>query len=195
MNGFTNLAQMNPPHSVSERDGGLHVVTHDRTDFWRATFYGFTRDDGHFLYRTVAGDFTAEVVFEGRYETLYDQAGLMIRIDEKNWVKTGIEYTDGVTHLSAVATRDFSDWSVMPLPWAKDRPLALRLTRHAEAVRIQFKDEDEGDRWQMLRLAYLPPTPSVQIGVMCCSPQRQGFEAMFHTFNVGPAIDRALHDA
>lgn len=190
---FSKLVPFNPPLSMREDAGALHVVTRDKTDFWRSTFYGYDRDDGHFLYQSVEGDFTATVTFEGRYQTLYDQAGLMVRIDDRNWIKSGTEYTDGATHLSAVVTRDFSDWSVMPLPWAKDRPLTLRLTRHAEAYRIQFKDEI--GRWQLIRLAYLPPTPSVQIGLMCCSPQREGFEAVFRDFKVGPAIERNLHEA
>src|ERR1043166_99071 len=38
-----------------------------------------------------AGDFTAELRVAARYEALYDQAGLMVRIDEANWVKAGVE--------------------------------------------------------------------------------------------------------
>jgi uncharacterized protein len=188
---FSKLASMNPPLSIREQGGTLHVVTRDKTDFWRGTFYGFYRDDGHFLYTEAEGDFTAEVTFEGKYRELYDQAGLMVRIDEQHWIKTGIEYTDSVTHLSAVVTNTFSDWSVTPLAWAKDRPVTLRLTRHDTAFRIQYKTET--GEWQMLRLAYLPRSPAVQIGLMCCSPQREGFEVIFHAFSVGPAIDRALH--
>lgn len=192
MSGFSGLVAMNAPLSMREADGALRVVTRDQTDFWRGTFYGFYRDNGHFLYRVVEGDFTATVVFEGRYRELYDQAGLMVRLQDTHWIKTGIEYTDGMTHLSAVVTNESSDWSVMPLPWAKDRPLALRLTRHGDAYRIQFKDERSV--WQMARLASLPASPTVQVGLMCCSPQREGFEAVFHAFDVGPPIERRLHD-
>jgi uncharacterized protein len=192
MSDFSRLVQFNPPLSVREHEGALHVVTRDKTDFWQGTFYGFYRDDGHFLYRMTEADFTAEVTFEGRYAALYDQAGLMVRVDAKHWIKTGIEYTDGVTHLSAVVTNGLSDWSVTPLPWAKDGPVTLRLTRHDTAYRIQYKTEHGA--WQMLRLAYLPISPAVQIGLMCCSPQREGLEAIFHDFTLGPAIDRNLHE-
>ena len=75
-------------------DGGATITVHTaaRTDFWRTTHYGFIRDSGHFYYRPVAGDFTAEVEVRGRYQDLYDQAGLMVRQDAHTWMKCGIEF-------------------------------------------------------------------------------------------------------
>ena len=61
----------------------------------------------------------------GHYKELYDQAGLMVRLDEKNWLKTGIEYVKGVQNVSAVVTREVSDWSVVPL---QASPTAVWLT-------------------------------------------------------------------
>lgn len=112
---FSQMTWFNEPSQSSIVDGSLHAVTKSKTDFWRKTFYGFTRDDGHFLYGDVSGDFTAEVTISGSYETLYDQSGLMLRVDEEQWLKAGVEYTDGAMHLSTVVTRGFSDWSMIPL--------------------------------------------------------------------------------
>jgi len=190
---FEGLAWLNPPLEETRADGALTVKTRGSTDFWQQTFYGFRRHSGHFLHRTVAGDFTASVKFIGRYEALYDQAGLMVRADETHWVKTGIEYTDGERHLSAVVTNDFSDWSVLPYSHARDE-VSVRLTRHGEAIRIQYEDPTTG-HWQMVRLAYLKPAAELQVGMMCCSPEREGFEVTFHDFEIGPPIDRALHAA
>ena len=74
----------------------------------------------------------------GAYHDLYDQAGLMIRIDERNWITCGIELVDGVQQVSAVVTREFSDWSVRPLPEA---PVDLRLTlaRRGDSVAIHSR--------------------------------------------------------
>ncbi|MDX2005853.1 MAG: DUF1349 domain-containing protein [Meiothermus sp.] len=182
---------LNEPPRWKLEPAALEVVTADRTDFWRETHYGFVRDDGHFFYQEVAGDFSVEVGIVGKYQHLYDQAGLMVRLDERNWIKAGVEFTDGLPHLSAVVTRDFSDWSVLPLPHSPPK-VWLRLTRHGSAVRVQYSFE--GSRWALLRLAYLPDAPVVQAGMMCCSPQRSGFEVRFEGFRVGEAVVRELHE-
>jgi regulation of enolase protein 1 (concanavalin A-like superfamily) len=187
---FEELHWLNPPLAESRRDGVIAVKTRAATDFWQETFYGFRRHSGHFLHKAVQGDFTAAVKFIGRYEALYDQAGLMVRVDETHWVKTGIEFTDGERHLSAVVTNGFSDWSVLPYR-APQEEVSIRLTRHGEAIRVQY---EENGRWQMVRLAYLWPAAALQVGLMCCSPEREGFEVTFRDFRIGPPIDRALHD-
>ena len=65
----------------------------------------------------------------------------MLYVDANNWIKTGIEFTDGTQHFSIVITRDgFSDWSVIPLG-VRVEPIRLRLTRHSEALRIQYHQE------------------------------------------------------
>ena len=94
----------------------MSVVTGFKTDFWQSTFYRIQRDNVHFYHTEVKKDFSAEFVIDGYYEELYDQAGLMLRVDALNSIKTGIEFTDGIQHFSTVITRDgFSDWSVIPL--------------------------------------------------------------------------------
>ena len=181
---------LNEPRVWSVDDDTIRADTEANTDFWRKTFYGFIRDSGHFYYRSVSGDFTAEVTLSGRFETLYDQSGLMLRVDERNWLKTGIEYTDGATHVSTVITRDFSDWSMVPWP-AYVGSLQIRLTRHDTALRVQCLGDD--GVWQLLRLGYLELPETVQVGVMCCSPEREGFAATFTDFRVSEPISRDLH--
>jgi regulation of enolase protein 1 (concanavalin A-like superfamily) len=182
---------LNEPPVWSFVNGELSLRTGNETDFWRETFYGFTRDSGHAWLRPVSGDFTAEVTVRGDYETLYDQAGLMLRVDAANWIKTGIEYTDGLMHFSVVVTRGVSDWSVIPLPRAKPSDdVKVRLTRHGDAVRVQFSVA--GAPWQMARLCPFS-AGDAQIGMAACSPQRAGFGARFTGFSVGPAISRELH--
>ncbi|RKN41874.1 DUF1349 domain-containing protein [Streptomyces hoynatensis] len=188
------MSWLNEPPSWSVEDGRLTATTGPETDFWRETFYGFVRDDGHFLYREVHGDFTAQVTLSGDYETLYDQSGLMVRGDRRTWLKTGVEFTDGLPHLSAVLTREHSDWSVVPLPElpGPEGTLTLRVTRHGAALLVQYLRPD--GRWQLLRLGHLPLGEVSRVGVMCCSPERGGFTARFTGFSVGDPIERRLHE-
>jgi regulation of enolase protein 1 (concanavalin A-like superfamily) len=174
-----------------EADGVLSVVTGEKTDFWRKTHYGFIRDDGHLRYETVESDFTAEVAFAGDYRELYDQAGLMVRIDERHWLKAGIELAAGRRMLSVVVTREFSDWSATPLP-VEAEWLRLRLTRHGSAIRAEWAADAAEPKFEMLRLAYMPEGAAM-VGPMCCSPERAGFEARFKNFRTGPAIALGLH--
>jgi regulation of enolase protein 1 (concanavalin A-like superfamily) len=182
---------LNEPPAWREENGALALTTGERTDFWQHTFYGFQRDTGHAWLKPVSGDFTAFATVIGAYEQLYDQAGLMLRIDERNWVKTGIEYTDGLMHFSVVVTREVSDWSVIPLPDATpEDDVHVRLTRHGDAIRVQYAIGEKS--WQLARLAPFSGAEA-EVGVMACSPERSGFQARFRNIAVGPPIERKLH--
>jgi uncharacterized protein len=182
---------LNEPASWSFENGMLSISTDEHTDFWRRTFYGFERDSGHARLCPVSGDFTASAVVVGKYEHLYDQAGMMLRVDERNWIKTGIEFTDGFMHFSVVVTREVSDWSVIPLPEARpEDEVHIRITRHGEAVRVQYSIH--GRPFQLARLAPFSGADAL-VGVMACSPERGGFEAVARDIIIGPAISAKLH--
>jgi uncharacterized protein len=171
----------NEPPFWKDQEGTVTVTSGAKTDFWRITHYGFIRDSGHFYYQEVTGDFTAIVKIIGQYQTLYDQAGLMVRLDEKTWIKTGIEFVDGVQQVSAVVTRDYSDWSVVPLP-QNPPSLWLRLQRRSGTVEVQYSLD--GTQYTMLRLAHLTEEKTVQVGIMCASPESEGFHVKFDKFNI-----------
>jgi hypothetical protein len=120
------------------------------------------------------------------YKDLYDQAGLMVREDEATWMKCGIEFVHGRQFVSAVVTRDFSDWSVMPLSQPPEA-LWLRVIRDEATVEVSFS-LDSVD-YTMIRTAHLSPAQSVDVGVMCASPEGGGFESVFDGFSVG-ALER-----
>ncbi|UOQ54893.1 DUF1349 domain-containing protein [Hymenobacter cellulosivorans] len=182
---FTTMRWLNAPKKSTVTANKVQVQVDGGTDFWRVTHYGFIRDNGHFFYQEQEGDFLAKVKIVGQYKELYDQAGLMIRLDEKNWIKTGIEYVKGVQNVSAVVTREVSDWSVVP---RQDSPKAVWLTllRKGDYVEIQYSFDNKD--FKMLRLAYFPPTPGkkVQIGLMCAAPDGKGFPVEFEDFSIGP---------
>lgn len=176
----------------AERDGtDLVVTTAPRGDFWRRTSYGFVNDDGHALLADFPPGTAVEVTFEGDFTELYDQAGLMVRVDPENWVKAGIEYTDGAPHLGAVVTREFSDWSQSPVPEWAGKPVTVRVSREGDALTLRARSAD--GPWRMLRLAPLAPDASATAGPYCCSPLREGLTVRFTSFTTGPA-DESLHE-
>jgi regulation of enolase protein 1 (concanavalin A-like superfamily) len=46
------------------------------------------------------------------HTTRFDQAGMMVRADERTWLKAGLEVTSGAVQVSTVFTRGFSDVSM-----------------------------------------------------------------------------------
>jgi regulation of enolase protein 1 (concanavalin A-like superfamily) len=171
----------NEPMTWTVIDKTIIITADPKTDFWRKTHYGFIRDNGHCYYQSLSGDFTAEVKVSGEYATLYDQAGLMLRLDEANWLKCGIEFVNGRQYVSAVVTRDYSDWSVVPLP-QNPASLWLRLKRSGTTVEVEYSLD--GETYAMLRVTYLPQADIAHVGPMCAAPEGEGFTARFEQFNI-----------
>lgn len=186
------LTWLNEPPRWRQDGEQLVVRAGAKTDFWRTTHYGFIRDTGHAFLTPLTGDFTAEVEVRGAYATLYDQAGLMLRIDEHSWIKCGIEYVGDVQQASAVVTRDYSDWSVAPLD---NNPPAiwLRVVRKGDGVEIFYSLD--GHDFRLLRLAYLPPAATLHVGPMCAAPDGEGFDVTFVGFRVRHHVRGAHTDA
>ena len=168
------------------RDADALVVTTDaRTDFWRETHYGFTRDSGHLFGVATDGDFTAELRVRAAYRELYDQAGIMVRIDEARWIKAGIELSDGRAMLSSVLTLGQSDWATAA--YGHDpADVRLRVTVGGGVLRLQVS--------ALVRLCPFPRADSYLVGPMCCTPERAGLEVAFSEFRVGSPHTKALHD-
>ncbi|MCX5514581.1 DUF1349 domain-containing protein [Kaistia algarum] len=188
---FLEGSWLNEPATWRVDESGLSLTTDEQTDFWRETHYGFSRDSGHFLGFSAADGFTASIRIQGEFRTLYDQAGLMLRLDETRWIKTGVEFTDGERFLSAVLTDGRSDWSVAR-PFDVVDDFCVRVTVKGGAVRIQASLD--GVFWPLLRLAPIPVAARYQIGPMACTPERGGLQVRFSQFEIGPATTKDLHD-
>ena len=161
---------LNEPASWSGSLDALTVECEPGTDFWRTTHYGFVRDSGHFAYVELGSGIA--VRFRGDFAAQYDQAGLMLRVDESNWIKAGIELADGRSWLSVVVTRGLSDWSQQPAPEPDaDGFWTVRAVRDHDSVQLLCGD-------QPIRLA--PLSGDVLAGPMCAAPEGPGFTCSFH---------------
>ena len=172
---------LNEPASWSRTESELIISPDEGSDFWRITNYGFVHDNGHAWLERVDGDFDAAVELAADYREQYDQAGLMIRVDPENWLKTGIEYVDGRCFLSAVVTRGFSDWSIAPLD-RRPETVAVRIHRRGDSITIETSAD--GAPFQTLRITHLPPGPDSAVGPAACAPSASGFTARFTKFKI-----------
>jgi regulation of enolase protein 1 (concanavalin A-like superfamily) len=172
---------LNEPSSWKVKDGNLKMNVTPESDFWRKTHYGFTVDDGPFYYTTRGGEFEVSVKISGSYKTRFDQMGLMLRIDEEHWIKTGIEYVDGVYNFSTVVTDVYSNWSVIELN-GKPESIWIKAVRRIDAVEIFYSLD--GVKYKMSNVAYLSDKKPVMVGMMAASPDGDGFDALFEDFSV-----------
>jgi uncharacterized protein len=178
---LSRMTWLNPPASEFYDAGSLTVRCKGKTDFGRKTFYGYVNDNGHFLHVPAEGEFTFQARVSGNYSQLYDQAGLMVRLDEKHWMKCGSEYFDGRRWASVVVTHDFSDWSTMD-DLSQNAPIYWRVMRKKDSLEAQCSID--GEKFTTVRQAYFPPRVAVEVGVMCAAPEGSGFDSTFDLLEI-----------
>lgn len=167
---------LNEPLIWQKQNDIIQITSDKDTDFWRKTHDEVIRDNGHFYYEEVGGNFTAKVKVSGQYQNLYDQAGLMVRLDKENWLKFGVELVEGIQQISAVVTRDYSDWSITPMP---DNPseIWLKVTRQDSTIEVHYSLDDQ--EYSLLRMAFLTSLEMLEVGIMSASPEGKGFISTF----------------
>lgn len=171
----------NEPEDWSIEKDVLTMDVTPQSDYWRISHYGFTVDDAPFLYTVRGGEFEVKVKISGDYKVRFDQAGLMIRIDKENYIKTGIEFVDGKYNLSTVVTHKTSDWSVIEL----DKPVEfvwIKAVRRLDAVEIFYSFDDK--EYTMMRNCWLQDNTPVMVGMMAACPDGNGFKAKFENFKI-----------
>jgi hypothetical protein len=175
------LAWHCPPGRWACDAGGLTLHTETGTDFWQGTHYGFRRDDGHALLAEVPGDFVMASAVRAEPRAQYDQAGLMVRVDARCWLKTSVEFEPGhPSRLGAVVTNHgWSDWSTQDVDPELARDVAFRVTRKGADYLIEAALA--GGPWSQLRLGRLQADEgaAVRAGIYACSPQEGGMCARF----------------
>ncbi|MCW3841127.1 DUF1349 domain-containing protein [Micromonospora yasonensis] len=181
---------LNPPERADSSGTDLLVEPRGGSDFWRRTSYGFVHDDGSALLAPFPTGSAVEVSFQLDYAAQFDQAGVLVRVDDRRWTKAGVEISDGEPQVGAVVTDELSDWSVAPVPEWSGREVSVRVSRAGDALTVRARVADEP--WRLVRVAPLDPAAEASAGPYCCSPSRGGLVVRFTGWRQGPA-DEALH--
>ena len=171
---------LNEPTKWTAQENRLTATSNAQTDFWRKTHDGGIRDNGHFYFDSVVGNFTARVRQTAEYRSLYDQAGLMVRADERTWLKCGIEFMDGRHYASAVVTREWSDWSVMPI----DNPVSFWTRCERKDATFTVSCSLDGIEYETIRQTFLTEQATLQVGMMLAAPKGNGFEVRFGDYSL-----------
>lgn len=197
--------------SWSIEDGELTIAPAAQRDFWSRTFYSpcLVKNDGQALLATVAAgaEATLSVAFTFSPRAQFDQAGVLIRVDDSTWVKAGIEYADGAPRLSCVITNGHSDWSAQPwAAWDPDeRTTSIRLRVHKvfpgpeqgpclvfEAAPYEAGDtaESNPEAFSFVRIGSLRSGANAwEMGPMCFAPIEAGCSTRFHYISLGEKLE------
>ena len=200
---FEEARWINPPQEFVVGPSEITLQTEPGTDFWKKTFFGFQYDNAHALVLNRSDNFTFSVSIECGYKSPFDQAGIIIWIDENNWIKASMEYeNEDFSRLGAVVTNEgYSDWSTRDSPSLAR--VEFRVSRRGPDFMIEART---GSSWEQLRISHLSALgettkqmgitrsdellagPSVEVGIYACSPGKSQFEAKFSQWACVPTI-------
>ena len=184
---LSQFSWLNQPEQAEMSKSGLEFSTSPHTDFWQRTHYGFRRASGHALLTHLWDDFSFSVQAEFFYETLYDQCGLFLYIDDDNWAKASVEYGDEAFGMlgSVVTNLGYSDWASSPIATDLNR-CYYRISRRGSDFRFDYSRN--GDDYRQMRVFHMHcDLSTARIGVYACSPGDSSFKVRFNDVAIGPS--------
>ncbi|KAH9256818.1 hypothetical protein BASA81_004921 [Batrachochytrium salamandrivorans] len=123
----------------------------------------------------------------------FDQAGLLARVDQGNWIKAGVEIMNGEPLLSCLVKRNgVVDWSTQPWPSSspRERGVTIKLSVSARGdgddddggvVLVHYKLQGE-EGWTQMRLCSGFESGKMVCGPYACAPNRDGLYCEFNRY-------------
>jgi regulation of enolase protein 1 (concanavalin A-like superfamily) len=124
-----------------------------------------------FFYTDVDGDFVIRVKVKPNFETIYDAACIMVIQDENLWIKAAYEKSDfDTTAVVSVVTNKVSDDAngcnlTADSVWLQVARVGCNFAVHYSL---------DGEKFDMVRLCYLPVGNTVKVGIEAQCPTGQG---------------------
>ncbi|MCA1759206.1 MAG: DUF1349 domain-containing protein, partial [Bacteroidales bacterium] len=136
---------INPPKKFTLDNGILKIQTEPETDFWQRTHYGFSKANAPAFLTKFDGDFTFSVKTRFLTQNRYDQCGVLLYIDDENWVKVSVEHeNEQFARLGSVVTNlGYSDWATTDIPFPVNE-MSCRLSLKGQDVFIEYAEKDAG---------------------------------------------------
>ena len=175
---------LNEPANVCFTENGMQITTWPGTDFWQNIDNHFSKDDGHFFFCHTQKDFILQA--QWFFEQLKDsaQCGIMVRFDERNWIKLGILSQNiyrpqlGVV----VANKGSCDWSIVDLP-EKLNYIHLKIKKCGQDFVSHYSID--GQKYQVVRMCHLSlDSNELKAGAYACSPKDSPFECVLEELNL-----------
>lgn len=193
------LSWLNPPESVTfAGSDGLKVTPKPHADFWCKSYRTPPRreNSGHALLYSIPAatrECCVQAEFSLQDRARYDQAGLMVYLDDTHWLKTGLEMEEGDMKMSCVVANRESDWSYRTWP-TKEAQVRITIKRYSGLCECAVECMDEsGDAWSFVRNAVIfhpggAEEVEIRAGLLCAAPKKEkagdGMEAFYKSLSI-----------
>ena len=168
----------NPPAEWVIEKGSMIITSEPETDFFRSPRGVQPKDNAHFLFYPVSGDFSVKTHLRADLKAFGDAGGLTIRLSAERWAKLCIERSPaGEINIVSVVTDGYSDDANNEL---LTHPEAfLRITRRGGLVGFHFSLD--GKIWRFARNFRfpVPDGEALLTGIHVQSPYSDGCSAVF----------------
>jgi len=173
------------PESYSIEEDRIEIVSRPHTDLWQRTYYHFRNDNAPVLQLETDEkyfSFTVKTEFESKHR--FDQCGVVMYLDNENWLKASVEYeNESFQHLGSVVTNmGYSDWATTEID-ASRKSMWYRLSRREDDYCIECSDD--GLRFRQMRICHMwHGAGTVSFGIYACSPENSSFRACFTNMEI-----------
>ena len=168
------------PKSFSVSDDKVEIVTKPHTDLWQRTYYHFRNDNAPvFQMETDEKFFSFTVKTEFASNHRFDQCGVVMYLDNENWLKASVEYeNEQFQHLGSVVTNlGYSDWATTAID-ASIKSMWYRFSRREDDYCIECSTD--GERFSQMRICHMHKGGgTIRFGIYACSPEDSSFKATF----------------
>ncbi|MGI9547413.1 MAG: DUF1349 domain-containing protein [Flavobacteriaceae bacterium] len=185
-----NFNWLNKPEEYKIQNKSLIITAAENSDFFINPEDHTSTATAPVLYREVTGDFVAITRVTPDFTSQWNAAALMVLINDSNWIKFGFENSDATgPSIVSVVTRETSD----------DTNGAILNDREAVWLKIARKGDNyamhwsiDGEEYYMARLAAMPVTDTVKLGIEAQCPTGKRAIHKFDYFSIESATVQEL---
>jgi len=161
------LSWENNPISYSLKNEILTIVAGEKTDMFRDPNATYNTDNAPKLLFTPDSNFVLTASIQHKFESKWDAGALVIKADEKTWIKFAFEKDyKGMHRVVSVVTKDISD-DCNSISTSSAR-LFYKIARAGKVVTLYCSED--GKDWFLIRHLQFESDSPIKVGFLAQSP-------------------------
>jgi regulation of enolase protein 1 (concanavalin A-like superfamily) len=181
----TTMRLENRPETFKIKGAFIEMHTNSEKYFWgdsHESDYDFPYSQ--FYFRDITGSFSAEVTVVLTDLRNNNNEGLLLKLNQTNWIKLYVGKENNLFRLNTVYASDYfhADYNTIPVS-VKNNRLWLRMICKYDILYLSYSTDNLV--FQTVRILNLPEYyKTARLGLMGDSPMSGGFDALFENFSV-----------